>query len=78
MALCTTYGISDEAWKLATDSLIRHIFLEDLFPSYGSASEKDVVARILRENSLVAKDSRGSIYATVSSRIYFTFIPGTK
>jgi hypothetical protein len=50
------------------------MFLEDLFPAYAGGTEKDVVARILRENSLSVKDNKGSIYATVSSQTCFTFI----
>ena len=68
--LCGKYKINDVTWKVAIEMLLQHLFLEDLFPKC-DGSPQDVVAKILKDVGLNAKDSDGSIYATVS--VSFTF-----
>ena len=62
--LCKKYAITGEQWKASTDKLIRHIFLDDLFPKC-DGTDSDIVAQVLRSQDLNNRDKYGEIYATV-------------
>jgi hypothetical protein len=63
--LCTMFKIPDETWKSVTVSLLRHLFLINLFPGC-DGRPGDVVRNIMGEAHLNDKDVDGAIYSTVS------------
>ena len=60
---CRTFGISD-TWRMLVNSVVRHLFINDLFPRRGGNS--DFIAELLKAQKLDDIDD-GDIYQTVIS-----------